>query len=58
MKDLELFPKGLPERHIYLATEGREYSLKEINRIFGSWQLYVSHFTKAAANVEKQASKL
>lgn len=51
--DLELFGNELPERHVYLATEGRQYSLKDIKREFGSWNNYVLEFAKKAAESVK-----
>lgn len=44
--DLKLFGNKLPERHVYLATEGRQYSLKDIKQKFGSWNNYVLEFEK------------
>lgn len=52
--DLILFGSKLPERHVYLATQGRQYSLKDIKRIFGSWNAYVTEFDKQVEARMKQ----
>lgn len=51
--DLKLFGNELPERHVYLATEGRQYSLKDIKREFGSWNDYVLVFNKQVADAKQ-----
>lgn len=56
--DLKLFGDKLPERHVYLATEGRQYSLKDIKREFGSWNNYVLEFEAQAAKLKAATIKV